>query len=153
MKKKVIIGIISSVLAFLVVFLVVSGVIITVSNDNIAADTADYLYSLPRPINTQYIEKVSCAGKLVGNGNGMQYFGAVLIKSDLSLDRLENHYGLLLENGFTVHIEPQSDKKISQSEHIRLEFKSEVVSKGYYIMYAFGKTDNDLLKELDIRGH
>lgn len=37
------------------------------------------------------IESLSQAGKLTGNGNGMQYFGAILIRSELSLEELETY--------------------------------------------------------------
>ncbi len=58
-------------------------------NDNIAKKTANKLADLPLPNNTEFIEMVYIAGKLVGNGNGMQYFGAILIKSELSLEELK----------------------------------------------------------------
>ena len=35
------------------------------------------------------IESLSEAGRLTGNGNGLQYFGAVLIRSELSLEELD----------------------------------------------------------------
>ena len=55
-------------------------------NDNVAKKTADELVEIPLPNNTAFIESIYKAGKLVGNGNGMQYFGAILIKSELSVE-------------------------------------------------------------------
>ena len=46
------------------------------------------LCETPLPEKTELIESISRAGKLTGNGNGMQYFGAILIRSDLSLEEL-----------------------------------------------------------------
>lgn len=47
------------------------------ANNSVAADTAKEFENIPLPGQTQYIEKVSVAGKLVRNGNGMQYFFAL----------------------------------------------------------------------------
>ena len=44
------------------------------------------------------IESISRAGKLTGNGNGMQYFGAILIRSDLSLEELDAYYSRYRSN-------------------------------------------------------
>lgn len=38
------------------------------------------------------VEEFSQARKLIGCGNGMQFFGAILIKSDLSLEEIDSHY-------------------------------------------------------------
>lgn len=48
----------------------------------------DQLVGLPRPPGTELIASYSQAGKLVGNGNGMRYLGAILITSDLTLTAL-----------------------------------------------------------------
>ena len=52
-------------------------------NDRIAEQTADKLADLPLPDHTEMLESVYEAGKLTGNGNGMQYFGAILIQSEI----------------------------------------------------------------------
>ena len=46
---------------------------------------ANELVHFRLPKNTELIESIYKAGKLVGNGNGMQYFGVILIKSELPL--------------------------------------------------------------------
>ena len=61
-------------------------------NNLIAFDVKRKLIALPLPESTQYIDSISYAGKLEGCGNGMQYFGAILIKSDLSLKALNEFY-------------------------------------------------------------
>ena len=50
------------------------------------------------PERTEIIDSVSLAGKLVGNGNGVQYFGAILLKSKLSLNDLEDYYSVYQKN-------------------------------------------------------
>jgi len=44
------------------------------------------------PSKTQMIESRSICGKLNGNGNGMDFFATILIKSDLSLNELQKYY-------------------------------------------------------------
>ena len=83
--KKLLITIILIVVIIFLSVLVAAPIV----NDNIAKKTANKLVDLPLPSNTEFIETVHIAGKLVGNGNGMQYFGAILIKSGLSLEELK----------------------------------------------------------------
>ena len=46
------------------------------------------LVSYELPTNTKLVDSISVAGKLAGNGNGMQYMGSVLVVSDLSEEEL-----------------------------------------------------------------
>ena len=71
------------------VFLIFIGIVgmylyVNISNDEIAQKLEKWLLSTDLPDNTEIIDSISISGKLVGNGNGMQYFGAILIKTDLS---------------------------------------------------------------------
>lgn len=79
MKKLKLVGI-------LVAVVLIGGVIsISFINNNIAYKVEKELCETPLPEKTELIESISRAGKLTGNGNGMQYFGAILIQSELSL--------------------------------------------------------------------
>ena len=80
-KNILLISVVGIILMILVLIIA-----IPIKNDLIAKKVADDLEKIPLPNNSCFIEKKSLAGKLCGNGNGMQYFGAVLIKSDLSLE-------------------------------------------------------------------
>ena len=98
---------------------------------------------------------VSKAGKLVGSGNGMQYFGAILIKSELPLDELDRYYSQYRQDEWSYIVEPQSESEIKAVEHKTLEFsKLRDVSDfdAYYIVYSWGESDFPLA-DLDIRGH
>ena len=69
--------------------LLIGGVIsIPLINNHTAYKVEKELCETPLPEKTELIESISRAGKLTGNGNGMQYFGAILIRSDLSLEEL-----------------------------------------------------------------
>lgn len=63
------------------------------------------LCETPLPEQTELIEAISKAGKLTGNGNGMQYFGAILIKSELSLEELETYYSDYRSNEWEYLVE------------------------------------------------
>ncbi|MDE5820370.1 MAG: hypothetical protein K2N41_03720 [Lachnospiraceae bacterium] len=121
-------------------------------NDHMAKKTAKELADLPLPNNTELIESVYKAGKLVGNGNGMQYFGAILIKSDLSLEELQEYYSGFAESEWKCIVENQTDKKIRMVEHTRLTFQSDIEGDHYYIVYSWGE-NHTIFHELDLRGH
>lgn len=146
MKRKI--AIILTVCAVIAVLLIVFFATIPLVNDLTAVQTASELEALPLPEGTALIESISKAGKLVGNSNGMQYFGAILIKSDLSLDELTAHYAAL--GDYTV--QKQTAQAIDGIEHGTLSFESEITGEGYFIVFTWGD-GMGLYEELDLRGH
>ena len=82
MKKIKLVGILAAVV------LIGSVISIPLINNHTAYKVEKALCEIPLPEETELIESLSQAGKLMGNGNGMQYFGAILIRSDLSLEEL-----------------------------------------------------------------
>ncbi|MEY8338868.1 hypothetical protein AALB16_12740 [Lachnospiraceae bacterium 62-35] len=121
-------------------------------NDNISKKIANELADLPPPNNTEFVEEVYQAGKLVGNGNGMQYFGAILIKSELSLEKLKEYYLNFAENEWECIVENQIGAEVKAIEHRELKFKTIVEEGTYYIVYSWGDNDT-IFHEFDIRGH
>ena len=72
--------------------ILIGGVIsIPLINNHTAYKVEKALCEILLPEETELIESLSQAGKLTGNGNGMQYFGAILIRSELSLEELETY--------------------------------------------------------------
>ncbi|WP_157950296.1 hypothetical protein [Vallitalea okinawensis] len=69
-------------------FFVVSPIINDITLNNFAEQLNEY----PLPESTSLIEKEAVCGKLNGNGNGMDFFACILIKSDLSIDELMQYY-------------------------------------------------------------
>lgn len=135
------------------VTIILSVLMITpIINNNMAEKTADELVDLPLPNNTEFIESIYKAGKLVGNGNGMQYFGAILIKSELSLDELKEYYLEFADNEWKCIVENQTDTEVEIIEHTNLTFKADIEGNDYYIVYSWGD-NNTIFHELDIRGH
>ena len=136
-----------------IVLLLVCGMIsIPIVNNYSAAKISRELCELPLPKQTKLIDSVSKAGKLVGNGNGMQFFGAILIKSELTFEELRYYYGTYQENELECIVEKQEGKSIDLIEHETLQFSEKMDSSGYYIVYSWGDGIS-LFEELDIRGH
>ena len=146
MKKTKIAGI------CLIVLILVAFVSVPVYNNYCAYNVEKMLCETPLPEQTELIEAISQTGKLTGNGNGMQYFGAILIKSELSLEELETYYSDYRSNEWEYLVEIQEGQSIKVIEHKALQFSEEIEDSGYYIVYSWG-SGNSLLKELDIRGH
>ena len=65
---------------------------IAAANNRIADDLEQALLAYPLPQDTEIMDSVSVAAKVSGNGNGMQYFGAILVKSELSEEELQGYY-------------------------------------------------------------
>ena len=146
MKKLKLVGILTAVV-------LIGGVIsISFINNNIAYKVEKELCETPLPEKTELIESISRAGKLTGNGNGMQYFGAILIRSDLSLEELDAYYSDYRSNEWEYLVETQEGQHIEVIDHGTLQFTEEIKDSGYYIVYSWG-SGNSLLEELDIRGH
>lgn len=146
--KKILAGFILTVVCILLCFLIT----VPIVNSNVAKKTAKELVNLPLPENTEYIEDIYKAGKLVGNGNGMQYFGAILIKSELSLEELREYYLGFAEHEWECVVEEQTSTEIKIIEHGSLAFKTDVDGTHYYIVYSWGDNDS-IFHEFDIRGH
>ncbi|WP_217593985.1 hypothetical protein [Cohnella sp. GbtcB17] len=138
------------ILLFITVFIAVPLV-----NNHTASTIKKELIRLPLPENTERIDAVSAAGKFVGNGNGMQFFGAMLMKSDLSLEALNAYYSRYRQDEWSCIVEPQRDSKIRVTDRGDLSFKKippEETLSSHYIVYTWGSSDF-ALSDLDMRGH
>lgn len=146
MKKLKLVGILAAVV------LIGGSLSIPLINNNIAYKVEKALCEILLPEETELIESLSQAGKLTGNGNGMQYFGAILIRSELSLEELDAYYSDYRSNEWEYLVETQERQPIEVIDHGTLQFREEIKDSGYYIVYSWG-SGNSLLEELDIRGH
>ncbi|BBF43582.1 hypothetical protein lbkm_2270 [Lachnospiraceae bacterium KM106-2] len=135
------------------VMLVVAPILFVVSvpivNDYTASRVVKELEKIPIPKKTEYLESISKAGKLAGNGNGMQYLGVLLIKSELSVEELSTYYSKFNQE---CVVEEQFGQNIAFSEHVELAFDTEVSGSGYYLVYRWGN-GKEPFASLDIRGH
>ena len=138
------------ILLVAIILIVSCAVSIPLINNLTAKKVEKQLLAVSLPEHTTMIESVSATGKLVGNGNGMQYFGAMLIKSELTLDELSAYYA---QNTANVVVKEQQTQKIECVEHQALSFDTTLTGEDhYYIVYLFGDSISPLF-DLDIRGH
>ena len=147
MKKIPVIIVLTAAIIFLSVLAAAR-----IVNDTVAKKTANELAHFPLPSNTELIESIYKEGKLVGNGNGMQYFGAILIKSELSLEEVKEYYSEFADSEWKCIVENQTNMDIGMIEHTKLSFKADIEGNDYYIVYSWGN-NNTIFHELDIRGH
>ncbi len=125
---------------------------IPIVNDFIANKMAKSIKAIKLPDNTQYIETFSKAGKLIGSGNGMQYLGGILVKSELPLQDLQTYYSQYAKNDWECIVENQTDKNISFVEHGTVSLNTDISGDTYYVVYSWGDNDS-IYSELDLRGH
>ncbi|MDE6685873.1 MAG: hypothetical protein K2K17_00985 [Lachnospiraceae bacterium] len=150
--KKVLI-VVSCLVSCVVITYIAIRIAAPIFNDNVAKKTAGELVDLPLPNNTEFIESIYEAGKIVGNGNGMQYFGAILIKSELSLDELKEYYGAFTEHDWECVVENQKTTNVEFfNGHTNVTFKTDIEGDDYYIVYSWGSNDT-IFHEFDLRGH
>lgn len=140
------------VILFALIVVLCVGFIVSVPlvNNFSAKKLENDLIEITLPDNTEIVESLSKAGKLVGNGNGMQYFGAMLIRSEKTLDELTVYYS---QNNTNICVKEQKTQIIQCVEHGELSFKTHITDdEDYYIVYLFGSGISPFA-ELDIRGH
>ena len=143
------------IMVFIAVLLLFFAVVVPIINNAVALGVEKDLKKLPLPEKTELIESTSVAGKVIGNGNGMQYFGAVLLKSELSLEELNTYYLVYRKGLFDCLITPQTEAKIDVVDG-SLSFRHTDYSDGnYYVLYTWGSAPKWLwdILDTDLRGH
>ena len=121
-------------------------------NDLTAVGVKNALCALPLPEQTERIDAVAKAGKLVGNGNGMQFFGAILIKSELSEQELAAFYRPFAANEWSCQVVRQISPRIESIELDTVSFKAFPDSGSYYRVQTWGDSPF-ALRDWDLRGH
>lgn len=155
MRKKIIIAVVIVIILNLPILFCAS---IVITNNSIADNIEESLVSCELPQGTELVDSLSVAEKLTGNGNGMQYMGAILITSDLSIEQLKEYYSKKFDD---VKIENQDSSKIkSINKDVRFENFSKTDGKTYYSVISFDDNRKETysgfvceLLDLDLRGH
>ena len=111
---------------------------------------SDFKSELRAAEGIEIIETVSDYGKLNGNGNGINFFGAVLVKADdpAVLDALVS-----LNKDFDVMDYYKQEKReidLNYAEHAHLSFEN--LSPDYYVVW-FYQSSHPHANLLDIKGH
>ena len=133
----------------LILFLVSCPIINDLSAKQVMKDIED----IPLPDNTWVAARFSRAGKLVGNGNGMQFFGAVLLESELSLEELEQYYSSYRETQWDYIVAAQRTQNIDIIEHGSAAFETDMSNeKSHYIVFSWGEGISPF-QDFDLRGN
>ncbi len=111
---------------------------------------SDFKSELRAAEGIEIVETVSDYGKLNGNGNGINFFGAVLAKVDNPdvLDTLVS-----LNKDFDVMDYYKQEKReidLRYAEHAHLSFEN--LSTDYYVVW-FYQSEHPMSNPLDIKGH
>ncbi len=138
------------------VVLLITALAIPLVNNYIAHGIRKDMEALTLPPDTRLVDGVSVAGKVTAAGDGVQYFAAVLLQSQRSLEELRTHYaGLESEDGTLTaayRVEPQQGAVIRPIEVGQYTFEDPAEGEGYYIVYTL-RNSNDGFLNMDIRGH
>ena len=128
---------------------------IVVANNTLAKSIEKNLIAYSLPEKTELIGSISKAGKLNGNGNGMQYMGAILVTSDLSEKQLLEYYSKDFDY---VEVKMQKSNELD-FDVTNGQFQAELEkSKTYYsvVCWDIGTKINPFFAfvlDLDLRGH
>ena len=148
MKKILIAVVILAVLAY-------AGIVS--SNNRIAEGLQKQLVDCMLPPNTELVDSAAVAGRLQGNGNGMQYFGVALIHSNLDEGPLRTWYEAQLPNEEYIWVTRRESELFDSSTRLFKDFEDD--SHYWFVMLSrynpIGKdaTLLDGLRDIDIRGH
>lgn len=151
------------IISFLFVFLISLFIFAPLINNYKLSIFAHQLDTFALPQSTMQIEKKTICGKLNGNGNGMDFLVCTLVKSDLSLDALKQHYyGITFKTVGNdeehkaeievLHVNG-SEVKTTYLQHGRINFdtlKNNLDYSNYYIVLLY---DGGYSADFDIRGH
>lgn len=162
MIKKIIITIICIPMVLVLLFISLF-FINPIINDFRLNNFAKQLKEYPLPDKTYIVEAQSVCGKLNGNGNGMDYFACILIKSELDIDKIKEHYSNAVlrparrgkDHKVKVMVDYVTSPKVESDliEHRKIYF--EKIKKindysGYYYVMAY---DGGYFSGFDLRGN
>ncbi len=157
-KVKVLKRIFLTLLIVIIALPFVSYAGIVITNNCIADKIEKDLVKYQMPSDTELLDSISIAGKLSGNGNGMQYMGAILVKSNLSAEELREYYDLDFDY---IEVRKQENRTLDFIHHSYSfnNFPETQEISCYSIVCwdsnrkeCFGEFVSELL-DFDIRGH
>ena len=138
--------VIRSTMIAVAVFLLLIALAIPVVNNAVALGIERELKETTLPAQTELVESISVAGRYTGKG--MQYFGAVLIKSELSLEEIASHYpDYEVEYQLTAAIRVLG-KTVDGED--RQTFNAALDGTDYYVVYKWGSVPAWLKGILDM---
>lgn len=144
-----------ALIALLLIAALYAGIV--VSNNRIAEDLRKQVAGCMLPPGTELVDSAAVAGRLQGNGNGMQYFGVALIHSDLDEGPLRTWYEAQLPKEEYIWLTRQESELFDSSTRLFKDYEDD--GHYWFVMLSrynpIGKdaTLLDGLRDIDIRGH
>lgn len=140
-----------AIVLILAAVIVVPQIVVQARNDAVAHEVETALLDTPLPADAELVDSMSVAGKLSGNGNGMQYLGVLLIRSDETLSELQTFYSAQsLDNAPSIEVAtPESLNGL----HKTPGFLGETGEPRTFIVYAWGMDPGWPFSDSDLRGH
>ena len=144
-----------ALIALLLIAALYAGIV--VSNNRIAEDLRKQVAGCMLPLGTELVDSAAVAGRLQGNGNGMQYFGVALIHSDLDEGPLRTWYEAQLPKEEYIWVTRRESELFDSSTRLFKDYEDD--GHYWFVMLSrynpIGKdaTLLDGLRDIDIRGH
>ena len=144
-----------ALIALLLIAALYAGIV--VSNNRIAEDLRKQVAGCMLPPGTELVDSAAVAGRLQGNGNGMQYFGVALIHSDLDEGPLRTWYEAQLPKEEYIWLTRRESELFDSSTRLFKDYEDD--GHYWFVMLSrynpIGKdaTLLDGLRDIDIRGH
>lgn len=141
------------ILGVLAIIVIAPAVIVPLVNDTAARGVETRLRDVPLPAGAELVDSDAIAGKISGNGNGMQYLGALLIRGadGEGADALGEHFRVHGEAaGLSVSVTPAEQfEGFSRTDG----FLARPGERGTFIVWAWGEGPGWFFEGFDIRGH
>lgn len=105
-------------------------------------------------VDGDIVEEKSVYGKLNGNGNGIQYYGAVLVRKD-DVEDMDSLTAMLDGKFEIIEFWAQSDNKITSThlEHKTLAYDTPICAEDEYISICFYNSYHPDSELRDLAGH
>lgn len=142
----------------IVLAIIIAALCIYLINNHIAENLKNSLLEIPLPPNTEIVDSISVTGKVAGNGNGMQYFGAILLRSESDADALEAYYADYAAEADWLEVGLQESEYLFEYRDYRFDHwnaDEPLYCVGLWKVSVSGFEDSfgEALLNLDLRGH
>lgn len=119
------------------------------SNNATAQHIEEQLLALPLPPGTELVDSAWAAQRLAPAGNGMEYAGALLLRSERGLDELEAFY----ENQAGAPRVTASNDELLGRQTLLFDADHDLSQPDFYLVIARAEPESRGLRDLDLRGH
>lgn len=134
--------------------LLLIGVAVPMINNAIAYGIEKDLRALPLPDGAQLIVSGSAAQRYSDTGNGIEYLGALLLRTDMTREELAAFYAPYVTALETCTVVPADGRQVLGREVFSA--KAEGAGDGCFVVYTLKSASGLPLRSLletDIRGH